>query len=196
MSNKRKSTKRRTKGEGSSWFDKKTGRYFWRFTHEGKRHTIADSDQERAKARFIELQRPRRVPRPNQGHTPPPVSLLHLRNRDSFLYSRIRQKCVQGRNDALKLIQCECFVDNHRFRRALVMRRKVQFYRIATAAFCLKLNSDLFAECLWVKAVGAQYLRCGNLGGLQGAHRSASLRCLVECCNCHFGSAFLLCAVN
>jgi integrase len=47
--------RRRSKGEGSYWFDAKSGRHFYRLIHDGVRHTIADAEPERAKARFEEL---------------------------------------------------------------------------------------------------------------------------------------------
>jgi integrase len=47
--------RRRTKGEGGYWYDEKSGRHFYRITKDGKSHTVADADPERAKARFGEL---------------------------------------------------------------------------------------------------------------------------------------------
>lgn len=48
---------RRSPGEGSPWFDKKTGQYRWRIRWEGKNYTVSDKDPERAATKFRELKR-------------------------------------------------------------------------------------------------------------------------------------------
>jgi hypothetical protein len=53
----RKRVTRRTKGEGSYWFDKKNNRHVWYIEHDGRRYAATDRDEERAKAKFEDLKR-------------------------------------------------------------------------------------------------------------------------------------------
>jgi integrase len=48
---------RRSKGEGTPWFDEKTGQHRWRIRKNGKNYTVSDKDPERAAAKFRELKR-------------------------------------------------------------------------------------------------------------------------------------------
>lgn len=53
----RKRTTRRTKGEGSPWYDKKNKRHVWTLEHDGERYRIADRAEAQASLRFEELKR-------------------------------------------------------------------------------------------------------------------------------------------
>ncbi len=53
----RKRSTRRSKGEGSYWFDKKNSRHVWYIERDGKRYSVAERDEEKARLRFIELKR-------------------------------------------------------------------------------------------------------------------------------------------
>jgi hypothetical protein len=51
----RKRTTRRTKGDGSYWYDKKNARHVWYLEHQGRRYTVTDKDPERAKTKLERL---------------------------------------------------------------------------------------------------------------------------------------------
>ena len=44
----KKTTRRKTKGQGSYWFDKKNQRHVWTIEHDGTRHRVTDRDEETA----------------------------------------------------------------------------------------------------------------------------------------------------
>lgn len=53
----RKRTTRRTKGEGSPWFDKKNNRYVWTIEHKGQRYRVTHQDETQARLQFEQLKR-------------------------------------------------------------------------------------------------------------------------------------------